>query len=85
LAWVWKGVTNEQQLNALERSAAQHEKQIQAIRALMHEGMRLMVETRKDIPETRKDLRALAANVRDLTNGLRGGPNGHAKRKVDLQ
>lgn len=78
-------MTIEQRFNALERSAAQHDKQIKAIRDVVQQGMQLVLETRKDIRETRKDLRALAANVRDLTNGLRRGSNGHAKRKVDLQ
>ena len=74
----WRPVTIEQRVNALERSAAQHDKQIKAIRNLLQEGMRLMVETRKD-------LRTLGANVQDLTNSLRRGSNGHGKRKVDLQ
>jgi hypothetical protein len=40
--------------------------------------MRLMVETRKD-------LRALAASVRELTNSLKRSPNGHIRRKLDLE
>ena len=65
-------------MTALERSAAQHDRQIKAIRALMQEGMRLMVETRKD-------LRTLAVSVKELTSSLRRGSNGHTKRKLDLQ
>jgi len=63
---------------ALERSAAQHDRQIKAIRSLVETGMRLMVETRKD-------LRILTGQVRALTDSLRRGPNGHAKGKVDVQ
>jgi hypothetical protein len=36
------------------------DKQITAIRNLIHEGMRLAVESRRDIAETSKDMRALA-------------------------
>ena len=43
----------------------------------MRQGMRPMIETRKD-------LRIIAASVRDLTNSLKRGAR-HAKRKVDLQ
>ena len=71
-------MTLDQRVSALERSAAQHDKQIKAIRDLVHVGMRLMVETRKD-------LRTLTANVQELTNTLRRGSNGHNKRKLDLQ
>jgi len=71
-------VTLEQRVSALERGAAQHDKQIKAIRSLMQEGVRLMVETRKD-------LRTLATSVQELTNSLRRGSNGHTKRKLDLQ
>jgi uncharacterized coiled-coil protein SlyX len=70
---------------ALERSAIQHDKQIKAIRDLVQVGMRLMVETRKEMAENRKDLRALAKSVQQLTNSLQRGPNGHAKRKIDFE
>jgi hypothetical protein len=77
-------VTTSERLNVLERSAAQHDKQIKAIRSLVQEGMRLMVETRKDMrvlaaaqKRTEDSLRALIENRR--------GSNGHSKRKVDLQ
>jgi hypothetical protein len=77
-------MTVTERLAALERSAAQHDKQIKAIRELVHEGMRLLIETRKDGRETRKDLRTLTANVNQLVNSLRP-TNGHGKRKLDLQ
>jgi hypothetical protein len=64
----------------------QHDKQITAIRNLVHEGMRLMVEFRKD-------MRALAAaqkktdqSLKALIDTTRGGGNGHGKPpQVDLQ
>jgi uncharacterized coiled-coil protein SlyX len=71
-------MTLQKRVAILERSAAQHDKQIKAIRDLVQIGMRMMVETRKD-------LRALAAGVRELTNSLKRGPDGHARRKVDFR
>jgi len=70
----------------LEARVAQHDKQTAAIRNLVQEGMRLMVETRKE-------LRALAAAQRRTEESLRafidsmrrGNGNGHAKGKVDLR
>ena len=69
-----------------------HDKQIAAIRNLVHEGMRLVVETRRDIAQTRKDMRMLAAaqkktdeSLKALIDTMRGGGNGHGKRRVDLQ
>ena len=60
----------------------QHDKQIAAIRNLIHEGMRLMVETRKE-------LRALTAaqiktdrSLKALIDTMRGGSNGHGKRRA---
>jgi len=80
-----KGVTAKQRMD-------QHDKQIAAIRNLVREGMRLMLETRRDIAETRKDMRALAAaqkktdeSLKALIDTMRGGGNGHGKRRVDLQ
>jgi hypothetical protein len=67
-----------------------HDKQIAAIRDLVKEGMRMVVETRRLGLETRKDLRELAAaqkrtdeSLRALIDSLRGGGNGHTKRPVD--
>jgi septal ring factor EnvC (AmiA/AmiB activator) len=81
---VVKRVTEKQRLD-------QHDKQIAAIRNLVHEGMRLVVETRRDIAQTRKDMRTLAAaqkntdeSLKALIDTMRGG-NGHGKRRVDLQ
>ena len=62
--------TLHERVVALERGAIQHDKQIKAIRDLVHVGMRMMVEARKEMAETRKELRALAKSVQDLTNPL---------------
>jgi len=56
--------TLHERVVALERGAIQHDKQIKAIRDLVQLGMRLMVETRKD-------LRVLTKDVENLTNSLR--------------
>jgi len=78
-------MTTQQRLTALERSADQHDKQIKVIRDLVREGMRLMVETRRDLRTLATGLKNLTSNVNDLTNSMRRGSNGHTKRKVDLQ
>lgn len=69
-------------LTALERSAALHDKQIKAIRDLMQEGMRIVVQTRKEARQFRRDLNELAAHVSRMAAGRRS--NGHGKRKIDL-
>ena len=68
----------------------QHDKQIAAIRDLVKEGIKMVVETRRLAMDTRKDLRELAAaqkrtdeSLRALIDSLRGGGNGHTKRRVD--
>jgi hypothetical protein len=74
-----------------------HDKQIAAIRDLVKEGVKMVVEIRSLALETRKDLRKLAAmqlataeaqkrtdeSLRALIDSLRGGGNGHTKRPVD--
>jgi hypothetical protein len=67
-----------------------HDKQIAAIRDLVKEGMRMVVETRRLALETRKDLRELAAaqkrtdeSLRALIDSLRGGSNGHTKGRMN--
>jgi regulator of replication initiation timing len=75
----------------------QHDKQIAAIRDLVKEGIKMVVETRRLALETRKDLRKLAAmqlataeaqkrtdeSLQALIGSLRGGGNGHTKRPVE--
>ncbi len=84
-------MTSEQRFTALERSAAQHDKQIKAIRNLVQEGMRLMVETRKELRQLAVAQRRTDAAIKRTDESLRAfiesrrGANGHSKRKVDLQ
>ena len=79
------------------RRLDQHDKQIAAIRDLVKEGIKMVVETRRVALETRKDLRKLAAiqlataeaqkrtdeSLQALIGSLRGGGNGHTKRHVE--
>ncbi len=69
-----------------------HDRQIAAIRDLLHEGMRLVVQTRKDFRVLATAQVALAAaqkrteeKLEDLIDSLRRGGNRHQKRKLDLQ
>ena len=68
----------------------QHDKQIATIRDLVKEGIKMVVETRRLALDTRKDLRELTAaqkrtdeSLRALIDSLRGGGNGHTKRRVE--
>jgi hypothetical protein len=62
-----------------------HDRQIAAIRDLVHEGTRMLVETRKDIRALATAQKRTEENLHTLIDTLRRGGNGHAKRKVDLQ
>jgi hypothetical protein len=64
-----------------------HDKQIAS---MVKEGIKMVVETRRLALETRRDLRELAAaqkrtdaSLHALIDSLRGGGNGHTKRRVD--
>lgn len=74
-----------------------HDKQIASIRELLKEGIKMVVEIRHLTLETRKDMRKLAAmqlatveaqkrteaSLQAFIDSLRGGGNGHSKRRVD--
>ena len=68
-----------------------HDRQIASIRELVLQGMRMVVDARKDQREMRKAIRDLAAaqkrtevSLKAFIDSMRGGGNGHAKRKLDL-
>ncbi|MGO9258045.1 MAG: hypothetical protein ACLQU1_17290 [Bryobacteraceae bacterium] len=62
-----------------------HDRQIAAIRDLVQQGMRLVLETRKDIRSLTAAQKRTDASLRAFIDGMRGGGNGHAKGKVDLR
>ena len=54
-----------------------HDRQIAAIRELIHEGMRLMIDTRKDLRTLASMQKSTDASLKALIESLRGGTNGH--------
>lgn len=60
-----------------------HDKQIASIRELVQEGMRLVVQSRKDIRSLAAAQKRTDASLHALIDSLRGGGNGHTKRRVD--
>jgi len=66
-----------------------HDRQIAAIRALIQEGMRLVIDTRKDMrtliamqKETAAAQKNTDASLKALIDSLRGGGNGHTNGKT---
>jgi hypothetical protein len=62
----------------------QHDRQIKAIRELVHEGMRLVVATRKDLrtlatlhAKLAQEHRQTQAELRAFIQSMRRGGNGH--------
>jgi hypothetical protein len=72
-------------MSKIEERLDKHDRQIAAIRDLVHAGMRLVVETRKDIRALAAAQKRTEESLQALINSLRRGGNGHVKRKVDLQ
>ena len=68
-------------MSRLQEQVDRHDRQITAIRNLVHEGMRMVVETRKDIHALALAQKRTEQNLQTL---IQGG-NGHARRKIDLQ
>jgi hypothetical protein len=62
-----------------------HDRQIAAIRALLQEGMRLMIETRKDLRAITALQKRTDGKLEALIDSLRRGGNGHAKRRLDIE
>ena len=67
------------------KSQERLDRQIAAIRALVQEGMRLVVETRRDIRALATAQRRTEENLQSLINMMRRGGNGHSKGKLNLQ
>jgi hypothetical protein len=60
-----------------------HDRQIAAIRELVQEGMRLVVKSRKDIRSLAAAQKRTDASLHALIDTMRGGGNGHTRRRVD--
>jgi hypothetical protein len=60
-----------------------HDRQIASIRELVQEGMRLVVQSRKDIRSLAASQKRTDESLRALIESMRGGGNGHTKRRVD--
>ena len=57
-----------------------HDRQIASIRELVQEGMRLVVQTRKDIRSLAAAQKRTEDNLQLLINTMRRGGNGHEKK-----
>jgi hypothetical protein len=57
---------------------SKHDREIAAIRTLIKQGMRLVVEVQRAQKQTEASLKA-------LIDSLERGGNGHSKRGIDLQ
>ena len=69
-----------------------HDKQIASIRGLLEQGMQLVVKTRKDIRklaamqmETATAQKRTEESLKAFIDQMRGGGNGHSKKKIDLR
>jgi hypothetical protein len=60
-----------------------HDRQIASIRELVQEGMRLVVQSRKDIRSLAAAQKRTDASLHALIESMRMGGNGHTKRAVD--
>ena len=60
-----------------------HDKQIASIRELVQEGMRLVVQSRKDIRSLAAAQKRTDASLRAFIDSMRGGGNGYTKPHVD--
>jgi hypothetical protein len=58
----------------------QYDKQIKAIRGLVHEGMRLVILNRKDLRQLTAKQDRTEAMLQDLIASLKGG----GKKKLDM-
>ena len=62
-----------------------HDREIAAIRVLLHQGMRLVVQVQQAQKRTEKAQERTEKSLKLLVVSLRRGGNGHAKGKMDVQ
>ena len=91
-------MTTGHRLTALERRAAQHNREVAGIRKLITIGMKMLnrnqeqihalaaAQRRTEVAQQRTEaaLQRMEAALKGLIESRRGG-NGHTKRKMDLQ
>ena len=76
--------STKQRLDKHEERLDKHDRQIAAIRSLLQEGVRLMIETRKILRSTAVMQNRTEAKLQALIDSLRRGGNGHSRKRVDL-
>ena len=65
---------------------SKHDREVAAIRLLLRQGMHLLVKVQQENDRTAQNLTRLERKVEAFIDSMqRGGGNGHAKGKVDLQ
>jgi hypothetical protein len=78
-------MTTKEWLERHDRQIAAHDRQIKAIRELVHEGMRLVIESRKEMRVIRALHKQNEEKLDRLIRALERGTNGHPKDKLDIQ
>jgi len=63
---------------------SKHDREIAAIRKLVLTGMKMLVRLETSQRELQASQRETDKELKILIRSLRGGTNGHAKRKVNL-
>ena len=72
-------------MSKIQEQVDRDDRQIAAIRNLVQEGMRMVVETRKDIRALAPAQKRTEQNLQTLIQTLNRSGNGHTRRKIDLQ
>jgi hypothetical protein len=78
-------MTLKERVDLHDRQIAAHDRQIAGIRDLVKEGMRLMIETRKDMRIVIAMHKRNEQRLETLINTMKRGTNGHSKKRVDIQ
>jgi hypothetical protein len=78
-------LTLKERVDLHDRQIAAHDRQIAAIRDLVKEGMRLMIETRKELRTVIAIQKRSELKLETRINTMKRGTNGHSKKRVDIQ
>jgi hypothetical protein len=77
--------TAKQRLDKHEEPLDKHDRQIAAIRALIQDGFRLVIEFRKDLRSLLAIQKRTDLKLEALIDSMTRGGNGHAKRRLDTK